>query len=323
MLFNSFPRECGPPRKTVYNQQEWNNFVNKYNGFKNAIYTSIYSFEHINDDNKPDYVTAIINCLFFDFDDKSCNAYAECKKLHEELLRENIKHFIVMSGRGYHLFILTIPLVTKNSKDCIYNAQHFFIDKLGLHVDTQVVGNPAQLARVQNTYNIRAKRFCIPLTLEQFNQGDEYVKNLAIKQNFIKDFIIGEKELDIRQFDFKSQRFNETLLFDEEFEDSSKVDYMRNAPNCIKNILNKKDTKWKERYLVILYFKESGYTEREIYNILKHHLSESKFRHCISEERQLQYLFEREDLIFPKCQNIIKDGFCMGLCEKYNKTIYK
>lgn len=294
-----FPREVGPPRKTIYNIQEYINFINKYNGMKKAIYASVYYFQKIYDNKKPDYSSAVIDKLYFDFDDKNCNAYEECKKLHEELKKENLKHTLIMSGRGYHLYIFCTPLVSQNPKSCIYNAQHHFIDKLNLKCDRQVIGNCAQLARVPNTYNIKAKKFCIPLTEEQFKSSDKIIKAVASQQNFIKNISIGTKLLDLNPFNYKSDRI-EKLDFDLKLEDSASLNYLNNCDEKIKQLLLKKDLGWKERYIVILYFKEKGYIEKEVYNILKENLSERKFKHCVAEERQLQYLFERDDLMLPK-----------------------
>ena len=65
-------------------------------------------------------------------------------------------------------------------------------------------------------------------------------------------------------------------------------------------MLSRKNLGWRERFIVIMYFKENGFTIQEVYNILKDNLTEDKFRHCVNEERQLQYLFERDDLMFPE-----------------------
>ena len=62
----------------------------------------------------------------------------------------------------------------------------------------------------------------------------------------------------------------------------------------------------------------------KVFEILKKHLSEKKFKHCIIEEKQLQYLFERDDLTFPSCEKIEKDGYCIKGCDiKRNHNIYK
>jgi len=102
MNLNNFPREVGSPRKTVYSKKELLDYINLYNGRKNAIYSSIYYFDTVTITNRPDYETAVIDCLYFDFDDKDCDAYNEVKKLHLFCKDKNIKHKINMSGRGYH-----------------------------------------------------------------------------------------------------------------------------------------------------------------------------------------------------------------------------
>jgi hypothetical protein len=227
-----------------------------------------------------------------------------------------------MSGRGYHLYILAKTYRAKNSKSCIYNSQHYFIDSLGLIVDAQVIGNPAQLARIPNTWNGKGKRFCIPLTKEQFDKGDEFIKTLANNQNFIKNIIIGEELFNIKKYDceIKEKEYKTNVG---EIKECINEKYFNIAPICIQNLLLKNNIRWKERYLIILFYRELGYTKQEVYNILKNHLSEKKLYHCINEERQLQYLFEKDNLLFPKCENIINDGFCNKKCEKYNNVIYR
>jgi len=321
MLFNQFPREVGPPRKVVFNKEDGLKFINYYNGVKTAVYQSIYSFKEIFENGKPNYNTAIINKLYFDFDDKSCSSWEECNKLHKKLEEDNIKHFIVMSGRGYHLYIFTPPTCAQNPKGCIYNSQHYFIGQLNLLVDKQVIGNPAQLARVPNTYNQRGKRYCIPLNKKEFEMGDEYIKNLASKQHFISDIFIGEKLFDISKFDSEKPNDINFSVNDFKFTDSSvKIDH---CPNCIKYLLQKGELGWKERYTIIVYFRDMGYSRKEVMEILKKYLSKQKFKHCIVDERQLQYLFDRFDLSFPTCDKLKLDGICVGKCEQYNDVIYK
>ena len=301
-MFKTFPRECGPPRKVVYNLKEWIDFVNKYNGLKKAVYTSIYMFENIFDNKKPDYESAVIDKLFFDFDDKSCDAYKECNTLHQYLLKEDIKHCIIMSGRGYHLYVFVEVFKPENIKSYIYNSQHHFIDTLNLSVDVQVIGNPAQLARVPNTFNGKGKRFCIPLTREQFEKGDEFIKELANKQNFVTNISIGNKLFDISKFDYVADNI-EDFEFEVDIE-TSHGNYMNDSPPFIKSLLTNKNLGWNGRYLLILYFKEIGFTKEEVFNILKNTLSPTKFNHCVVEERQLQYLFGRHDLVFPNIHGI-------------------
>ncbi len=316
-----FPIEVGLPRRVVYNIREYLSFINTYNGKKRAIYQSVYSCNVI--DNKANYNNINIDKLFFDFDD--IDAWEETNKLHKYCLKENIKHYIIMSGRGYHLYVFSRPDSIINTKSCIYNTQMFFINKLNLNCDKQIVGDNSRLRRIPNTFNAKANRYCIPLSQEQFEKGDKFIKELASKQNFVKNITIGEKLFDIKQFDYQTNKFNEAVVFNNDNldESSGNINYLKDAPLCIKNLLNEKELGWSGRYLVILYFKELGYTRQEVFKILQTHLSERKFKHCIQEERQLQYLFERNDLVFPSCDKIICDGFCHNKCEKYNNVIYK
>lgn len=322
-MFIKFPREVGPPRKIVNTLNEWLAYVNLYNGKKKAVYTSVYNCEDVN--GKADYSNAKIDKLFFDFDDKSCDSWKECNCLHIGLLKENIKHVIVMSGRGYHLYIFTKIYQHKNPKSVIYNAQMDFIKKLNLTVDRQVIGNPAQLARVPNTYNMKGQRFCIPLTKEQFKQGDIFCKALANKQNFVGKISMGERLLDLTPYDCDKPNYEIDIFapMEDITEDLEHLDYFANCPNCIKNILAKNNPGWKERYLIIVYFRDLGYSKQEIFSILKQHLNDQKLRHCIESEKQLQYLFDRHDLMFPVCSRIKQDGFCTGDCEMKGCVIYR
>jgi len=311
--------EVGLPRRTMTDKNDAIKYINNNNGIK-AVYKTVYTFEKLND-FRPDYNTCNINKLFFDFD--TGDAWGECNKLHNYCLEKNIAHMLFMSGRGYHLFVLTKMYKTETPKQVIYNAQHHFIDLLNLICDTQVVGDPARLHRVPNTYNLKAKRFCIPLTKEQFDMGDGTIKLFAEKQNPISNNVIGEELFDISNFDYAIENIEYNFKCDYNCDVLNQLDYTKGCPNCIKEILLNTDAGWKERYLLILYFKELGYTKQEVADILKNHLSERKYKHCIIEENQLKYLFSRDDLIFPKCDNIEKDGLCTGKCEQYGKVIYK
>ena len=323
-----FPLEVGPPRKLVTNMKEYLNFVNVHNGKKKAVYRSIYSFNDVNENWKPDYNSAIVDCLFFDFDDKSCNAYEECQRLHKKCLLQNLRHVVVMSGRGYHHYIFLKKNKLEYPKEAIRKGQQYFVDKLNLSIDKQVMGNVAQMARVPNTYHPKAKRFCIPLTKEQFEKGDDFIKQLAKKQNFVRNIVIGKELFDISKFDKEPENeFNFNTLhkngqFSSSVGQAGEVN-IKSCPPCIQQLLNKEDCGWKDRYLIILYFKEKGYLIEEVYKILEQHLSKHKFYHCIKEERQLQYLFRRNDLCFPSCDILKEEHFCPGDCKMKDKIVYK
>lgn len=322
---NSFPREIGPPRKVVNNKPEYLKYINLYNGKKKAIYSSIYKFNNIQHTpyDRPIYESAVVDKIYFDFDDKSCNAYENCNKLHKECVNQNLKHCLIFSGRGYHLYIYTKIIEHRYKKEAIRGGQHYFINKLKLVVDRQVIGNVAQLARIPNTFHIKAGRFCIPLTRKDFEKGDEYIKKLANKQQFNSHIFIGKKLLDISKWDIESSNDFSVNIPQIHIENLKSLSEIKDIPLCIGRLLDKKNASWKERYLIILYFKEKGYLKEEVFQILKKYLSEKKLKHCIKEERQLQYLFRRDDLIFPTCENLMNDGYCIKKCEQYGNVVYK
>jgi hypothetical protein len=319
--------EGGLPRKIFTDEKEFLKFVNQNNGIKNAIYRSLYNFKDTmlkNGKEIPNYETAIIDKVMFDFDDRECDnkAWEECNKLHQELCKEKIRHKINMSGRGYHLFILTEERDLKYPKSSIYNCQKFYIDKLKLLCDDKIVGNIAQMCRVANTYNAKAKRFCVPLTQDVFEKGDEYSKNFGLMQRLrtYTSFMGGDKLLNLKQFDNETKQDCGIIIENLEQSSSDNI-VLKDIPIFIKELLEKKTSNYKERYLIILYFKESGNTKKEIYEILKQYLTPKKFHHCISEERQLQYLFDRDDLVFPSLDTIQKMGIKVNNAD-YRK-IYK
>lgn len=313
-----FPTVIGLPRRIVYTLKEYLDFVNINNGKKTNLFQNVYDCNVI--EGKANYDNIEIHKLFFDFD--LDNSWEEANKLHQYLKLENIKHKINFSGRGYHIYIFTIPYKANNIKSCILNSQKFFIDKLNLKCDTQVLGDNSRLCRIENTFNIKRKKFCIPLKEIEFEKGDVYCKKLADKQNFITDSIISKNLFEIKQFDYQPKIFDEFI--DIKNDDIILENFnIESVPPCIKELLIKKDLGWKERYLLILFFKEIGHSQKEIAEILKKHLSANKYRHCIIEERQLQYLFKRDDLVFPGCEKIMSDGLCRKKCEKYNNIIYK
>ena len=81
-------------------------------------------------------------------------------------------------------------------------------------------------------------------------------------------------------------------------------------PPCIRSLLSTPDLGYNERRELIIYLRDDGYTEEEIYDILEKHLSHKKFIHCTEEENQLSYLMGREDILFSNCQSQKLNGIC-------------
>jgi len=327
-MFNSFPREvANPRRKVVFNNKEFMKFIQTYNG-KTNCYTSVYSFDLVTQDKQrkvvPVYETARINKLFFDLDSENC--YEDTKKLKEWCEENKYMYRIVFSGRGYHFYLFTKEAEIEHKKDCLLQAQNYIVEKLKIEVDKQTQGDLARITRIPNTYNLRRRRFCIPLTKEQFEKGHEFVKELAKKQNKVTHTIYGSKKFDIKPFD-KPTNIEKILLKNLEFShkfDGKIKDIVEEFPDCIKNLIQKIKLlkhSYKERFVLILYLRERGYLLSEVLSILKEVLPHNKFLHCVKTERQPQYLFRRDDLLMPNCKELIRMGLCKKKCKLYNKFL--
>lgn len=330
--------ELGVPKRVLITDTKKDivTFINNNNGFVN-LYITVYKFEKMRG-RKIDYSTAQIDKIFFDFDSPNC--YQHMMKLHNYLVLNDIKHKVNFSGRGFHIFIYTKgnPI---NKKVAIYNAQMHFITKLGLKaergdkgdVDEQILGDIARIYRIPNTYNVKRGRFCIPLNKIQLDSGFNRILQLAKNQNFVdeKETIFGRNEVDLHQFDGKEDITVEGLKmhFDFSIKDLENVSFTFDfeVPICMKNLLLKQDLRYDERMILILYLREKGLTLSETIKVLKDNLSTNKFQHCIFEERQPQYLYNRQDLLFPNCETIAKKGCCPFLnqqirCKDKDNLVY-
>ena len=82
-------REFGIPARIArcYSKEDINTKIKQYNGRKNC-YTSVYVFDDLMDkkEGKTDYTSAVINTLWFDFDDdrKVENCLKDVRKLYKK-----------------------------------------------------------------------------------------------------------------------------------------------------------------------------------------------------------------------------------------------
>ena len=305
----------------MYNLDEFIKDINLCNG-KKSIYTTVYHFEKINNSGyrKLDYDSAVIDKLFFDFDDDDC--LDEVRRFHEHCVKENIMHTMLFSGGGMHFYVFVKKANITNKKECLFNMHKHFIDELGLNVDHHITGDLARLTRVPNTYNNKRRRFCIPLEKKDLNLTLEEIREKAKTPTDNGCYHYGVRKLNPDDFDNKII-VDIKYEFKEADETQLKEDANEKMPPCIRALLNNPDATYKERYLIIMYFKEMGYSKKEIEAILEKSLAPAKFVHCMKHERQIPYLFRRDDLMFPTCENIAKDGFCPFKCKRYNKVVYK
>ena len=320
--FSTYPRQMGYPSRNgiVYTMKEFLTKVDNSNG-RVTIFTSLYSYDRIND-GKPDYESARITHLFFDLDHNDCLANAQ--KLHRYLDNNDLCHTICFSGRGFHVFTqVEYPNYLKSKKDAIYNAVISIAEQcsftIGINedsdVDAHTIGNIAQLVRVPNTYNIKRKRFCIPISVEQLQLNIESIYKLAERQQ-PKLYIYGSKALNLEEFDREpNNRYRTDAI---ETTESIGIDSIRieSLPPCIRALATAKLIKHRQRYILINYLREIGLPFDDCLLFLKKFLDPKTYSHSVFEERQPYMIYQRADLVPHSCSRLQKEGLCISDCKK-------
>ena len=320
MIFDTFPREFGAQRLIAKDMDHFLKLINTSNGKINC-FTTVYSFTESREDGRLNYESAIIDKIFFDFDTIDC--IDEGISLHEFLMEKDLKHSFLWSGGGLHCYIYTDNKEAIHKKSAIKNAQIFFTEFNGkkLKLDQKVVGDICRLGRIPNTWNLKRKKYCIPITVGDMKKGREHLEEKAKKQNTEFSFY-GVKLLNLDRFDYPNNDFSDDL---QDFKLPDKIetddDLFNKIPDCIKFLLLKGDCDHNERFPIILYLKDAlNYTKAETIEVLKKYLTEKKFYHCIFEERQVEHLYYRSDILFPSPRWFKAKGIYNCVCKE---GIYK
>lgn len=318
--FLDFPREIGYPNRAglIWNVEDLIERVNKYN-MRSTVFVSLYGFNEVNKEKgRGLYNSARLNQLYFDLDEPT--SLEPINNLHNYCLQKDLIHTILFSGGGIHTYIGTnASTELKNKKGALTNSQIFIADECGLSIgindgfdiDGHIIGNLAQMVRVPGTYNLKRKRFCIPLREDDLKTSIEEISQKATKQIFGLT-VWGSKFFDLSPFDSEPKTKNYDLDIKLETEKNINEDSIRieSFPPCIKNLVAKKNLIHHERYLLILYCKELGLGLSDVIGLLKKILPPSVFHHCAIQEKQIFWCFRRNDLVFPSCEKLKFERLC-------------
>jgi hypothetical protein len=289
--------------------------INKHNG-STPVYKSIYYFT-----DYPNGENAIIDKLFFDFDyDKNDpdKAHNDLYKLHQYFLDKNIKHVALFSGNGFHLFAFVKPMYpgTLNSiNNTLKNAYSFFENELGISFDKNA-RDSMRVARVPGTINIKTGLHSIFLNQNTIKLKRHEIMAFAKEPTDNSKHYFGEEELDIKEFDKEIEVEFIQYEIDERDIDDDVV--LSQLPKCLASSLLDGECGYNARYAIITAMRDL-LIPREVANkTLKAHLTPDKYRHCIYQENQLNYLYSREDLLCPSCNTLKNNGLCVLGCSGYN-----
>ncbi len=104
-LIPTFPREVGTPRRFIVNSKyEFVKLINQCNGIKTLFF---YLYQCDPDMN---YSFSEIDKIFFDFDYDKENpqqCLSDVTKLHDYCKTHKLRHMILFSVGGYHVFVFT------------------------------------------------------------------------------------------------------------------------------------------------------------------------------------------------------------------------
>ncbi len=285
------------------------------NNVRKDLYRTIYNYEGNVEGNQ-----AIIDKVFLDFDPEESEEklLEDVRKVSNLLNNKNIKHSLFFSGRGFHIFVYTNIIKAKdliNPRTAIRNFVNDIIEITKASVDYQVVGDLMRVARIPNTMNMKTRLYCIPLDQKELEYSIEYIKDLATSQRFFKKDSEG-KPLDLKVYDTGTKTqlsdLEVTLESDEDLDigELGKLD----LPSCVLHSLKKGRPNFQERFMIITCLRDLAFSKSEVSKILMKFLTEDRYTHCIEEERQLDYLFNRQDLLFPSCSRIKEMGFHVKGC---------
>lgn len=340
-MYGTFPRQIGiPKRYNIKDMDEFIKFVDFWND-KVRIFPSIYNYTA---DEEVDNKNLNVDKLYYDFDSKNC--YDNIVRFHNWLAERNLKHIILFSGAGFHLYVFTKNYEKlKNRKDALFNAQRHLAKELGFSIgnsevadiDEHIVGDVARIATLLGTWNVKRKRYCIGVTESMLEKGYQFIENLAKKQQLSYKFY-GTELFDISPFDTERPSHVEAFVNNPKIRlQIDKDEFLKSLPVCVSNILLMKHLGFKRRGWVICYLRDKGYYLNETIQILEKYLSPSEFIHCTTRkiapgykepgEEQPQYFYKpwvRDKHNFPGCWKLKSLGECPHNydCE-HSKKIYR
>ena len=290
------------PRKE---KKQIQTIIDMNNAWKD-IYISVYDFK-----GTPKANTAIVNNIFLDFDPVKNNdvlSFEYCKMVARHLLNEKINHKVFYSGRGFHIFIdVDKSVKLRNPKQAIRNYVKELHKKTHTKSDRAVVGDLMRVRRCPGTVNLKTGRYCIPLSSHEIMTLTLHqIKSLATSHRKIS------QRLNLKKLNLKEYYEDKVNIYQPTSE-TKNITFCNSIP-CVNEMMKDENLPYLMRGYVILYLRDMGYELDEIYDIMKKFLSDDKFHHCAYEEHQIEYLYNRTDIVFPNCYRLRDEDICVGGC---------
>jgi len=345
-LIDDFPRSMGNPKQSiVYTKEQRDEYVKQYIK-KTDLYISVYKFIQIKENGRSAVSsTAVVDKVFFDFD--TDNWLNDLLNLHKWCMKRDILHRCHCSGRGGHVFIW-IKRGLQNKKKALANFQRGICEELGLTIDNRIVGDIARIFRYPNSYNFKAKRFCVPLSrllMYRHDSGyekltEEIVFEYAQQQRFENPWM-GSKLLDISEYDvdyYQFKNYDIELDFEEiNIDIVNDIDFTK-FPSCIQSWFSTKIVTDYVKHLQTIFLRDQTeyiLVPEDIMSIFKalwhpgeysHYFNGGKGelprRHKGHHGRKFKRTMEN-DYDMPGCNELKEKGLCTSETCKRVHPIYE
>lgn len=371
-LFGREPREfASPQRVAVDTTGELLAHIDQHNGLADC-YVSAYAFA--SEDRS--YGDVVINKAIFDFDGE----WGALVDTHEWLRERGAAHLVVFSGsaRSGHIYVLTEPTTHQQSLE--YFQRDVVVDGAGLRrcrecgnpvdrvdasavkawecracghragdggtrlvVDDNLIGDPATMIRVPNTWHPGAERFCVPLRPEEVVRDAAEVHALADSQRdlALADAVSGGSPVEITQAEDRAEELYRSYddqrgmagvgsdataagSFEAEVEPAAVLEDL--SCECLLSMLTDPDGRPAEprmghrnRRVLVSYLVERGYNPAEIRGFLRFALDDEKAEHAIHEEQQPTRIW-RDGVKAPNAVTLKRYGLFEPSCPEHAKA---
>ncbi len=232
-----------------------------------------------------------------------------------------------MSGNGLNVYADTdsYPLAPDRKKAVIHTIQTYYDQKAGEIQTDAVKGDIARISRIIGTRNLKfrgeEKRFCVFVSREDVESGNHIERSRA-NQNNNKAYIKGTKPIDLFYWEENSPEFIDSggiNFYEEGIEEDAEIDtdwycILKSLERVKKSQRNGINGTNRDRFLILSYLCNTGYTAPEALGICKKEFHESVFR-TMRNEGQLKNIF-MNGIAFPSRATLGSEGRCnnCGMC---------
>ena len=163
--------------------------------------------------------------------------------------------------------------------------------------------------------NLKTHLFCIPIDYQTLmtNTYKAICDKAKECHDKLVDYINDGTLLDLSEYDKEKKHTPVKNI------STTNISLSYGFPPCIQKMFQTPLLGYEERGQLILFLRDDGYGLDEILSILRTILSDEKFYHCTQEENQLNYLYNREDMMFASCRTLKSKGMCCSdTCTGHN-----